>query len=305
LQGSKGYLDGLKAAGLPVNDGSAPQYGTTVGEPRNPLDDAYDTYMRYGGRAGSGLLNAASGANVQTSPLNAWPRLLTSDERSIVFEHGGAPAQRGELADISMFGNNAGNISVDLSGLPPTSAESVSASRSLSRTPSSGTDEPRPYSIMRGTLGNSRNYGDYIVAIGADRPESLGGAIGRTDVLSSSDGLHQCVALLQAYGAGRTTTWVAGQRVTPGIDLPQNAMVASFTADSDGVLRYSGHAALFNRNAGGFDSSGLHVIDQYENGPFDPRIVHQRIIQNHPHDISSNPGNDAKDFYVVRAPIYR
>jgi hypothetical protein len=57
--------------------------------------------MRYGGRAGSGLLNAASGANVQTSPLNAWPRLLTSDERSIVFEHGGAISSTTERAVIS------------------------------------------------------------------------------------------------------------------------------------------------------------------------------------------------------------
>jgi hypothetical protein len=112
LQGSKGYLDGLKAAGLPpVNDGSAPQYGTTAGEPRNPLDDAYDTYMRYGGRAGSGLLNAASGANIQTSPPSAWPRLLTSDERSIVFEHGGAISSTTERAVISdPMGSGAAEI---------------------------------------------------------------------------------------------------------------------------------------------------------------------------------------------------
>jgi hypothetical protein len=282
LQGSKGYLDGLKAAGLPVNDGLESLGGTSRGSSLADPAPVTEQGLQY---------PFSPSITSNKTGLSSFSDLARASKTNNYFLTSDSPS----FTDLSS------GLSIEPSGFSLAHADSAIASRGLTHNQPLGTDESRSFSIMRGPLGSSQNYGNYIVAVGADRLESLGGAIGRTDVLSSKDQLHQCVALLQAYGAGYTSTWEPGQRVTPGVDLPQNAMIASFERDANGALKYSGHAALFDRNAGGFNSKGLNVIDQYESG-LEPGIVHQRTIRNHLPESRIDLGGDAKDFYVIKVP---
>jgi hypothetical protein len=142
----------------------------------------------------------------------------------------------------------------------------------------------------------------YAVATNAHFPVEAGGAIGRTDIVKST-GRHECVALLQAYGAPFATQWEVGEKLFPGINLPQNTMIASFERNEHtGQWSYRGHAALFDAESGGYAGEGLHVIQQFENGfPYEnQRVVHRGIIPERPDGESRKLGDDASQYYVVK-----
>lgn len=142
--------------------------------------------------------------------------------------------------------------------------------------------------VLHGSIGQSIDYGDHIVATNADLDKDKGGAVGREDILSTLNGKHECVALLQAYGAGQTRSWAAGKKLYMGILLEQNTMVATFIQDAKGNLIYTGHAALFDAASGGYEKKGINVIHQYARG-ITPNIVHRAVIK-----------KDLEKYYVVQ-----
>ena len=103
-----------------------------------------------------------------------------------------------------------------------------------------------------------------------------------------------------SYGAGTTRNWEPGEKLYPGINLPQNTMIASFKKQSDDSWKYQGHAALFDAGRGGYTEKELNVIQQYERGERNAGIVHQGFIPDRPDNVPHRFGQDASEYYVVK-----
>jgi hypothetical protein len=95
---------------------------------------------------------------------------------------------------------------------------------------------------------------------------------------------HECVALVKYLcGAPQTGNWKKGSKVR-GLSLPKGTAVATFEGPGD---TYQGHAAIYI----GQDSTGLHVVDQWNGQP-----VHHRLIY---FDDSRPPQNNGNRYYVI------